>query len=46
MALERSAREVTSATAAVATERLPEKAPLTMRESKKAQNDPLMTQSK
>gem|GEM_PF-6258593 len=41
MALERSARVVTSATAAVATERLPLKAPLMMRERTKSQNEPL-----
>jgi hypothetical protein len=44
MARERSLRVVTSATAAVATERFPLKAPLTMRETRKSQNEPLTTQ--
>ena len=44
MAFERSARVVTSATAAVATDRFPLKAPLTIRESRKSQNDPLHAQ--
>jgi hypothetical protein len=44
MAFERSEREVTSATAAVATDRLPLNAPLTRRESRKSQKLPLTTQ--
>ena len=46
MARERSWRVVTSATAAVATERLPLKAPETMREMRKSQNEPLTTHSR
>jgi hypothetical protein len=37
---------VTSATAAVATERLPLKAPVTMRERRKSQNEPLHTHTR
>ncbi len=41
IARDRSWRVVTSATAAVATERLPLKAPLTMRDTTNSQNEPL-----
>jgi hypothetical protein len=46
IAFERSARLVTSATAAVATERFPLNPPLTMREIRKSQNEPLKIQTR
>ena len=46
IAFERSSRVVTSATAAAATERLPLNAPLTMRDTRKSQKDPLSAQTR